>query len=246
MAMTRLERGTKYAIAKILNQQGYPRYADFFMKFDLHFHNPKYPFIASIDVENGIINLNPNLTDRNSVSVIIRHEILHAYLNHAKRALNHYAKLKGLQWKDLDDIPLEALVNMSDEELNQLSDGIKQDVITDRQIARDLYGRKYKGYPYHNYIKDLEISNRGYTEKDKNLIRNLTINGVPMGGLITDDLEPSWVDMSIEEMMDVVEKQLKDELKQAEEDAKNHIVRGKFNPRTGRFKSRQGVIYGKA
>ena len=53
-------------------------------------------------------------------------------------------------------------------------------------------------------------------------------------------------DMSIEEMMDAVEKQLKDELKQAEEDAKNHIVRGKFNPRTGRFKSRQGVIYGKA
>lgn len=246
MAMTRLERGTKYAIAKILNQQGYPRYADFFMKFDLHFHNPKYPFAASVNVDEGVINLNPAITDKEDVSVIIRHEILHVYLAHAKRALNHYAKQRGLQWKEIDDIPLQALMNMSDEELSQLSDAIKQDAITDRQIARDLYSTNYKGYPYHNYIKDLEISNRGYTEKDKNLIRHLTVNGIPFGGLITDDIEPAWVNMSIEDMMDAVEKQIKEDAKQAEEDAKNHIVRGKFDPKTGRFKSRKGVLYGKA
>ena len=178
MAMTRLERGTRYAIAKFLNQQGYPRYADIFMKYELHFHNPRRPFAAMVDTDKGIIYINPTIDDKETLSVLIRHEILHIYLAHQKRILQHFAKQKGLKWTEFDDIPLEALMNMSDEEINALGDAIKQDVITDRQVARDLYSRNYKGVPYHNYIADLEIDNRGYTDSDKNIIRNLVIGGI--------------------------------------------------------------------
>ena len=115
--MTRLERGTRYAIAKFLNQQGYPRYADIFMKYELHFHNPRRPFAAMVDTDKGIIYINPTIDDKETLSVLIRHEILHIYLAHQKRILQHFAKQKGLKWTEFDDIPLEALMNMSDEEI---------------------------------------------------------------------------------------------------------------------------------
>lgn len=246
MAMTRLERGTRYAMAKFLNQQGYPRYADIFMKYELHFHHPRKPFAAKIDSDKGIIYINPTINDKEDLSVIIRHEILHAYLAHQKRVLQHFAKQKGLKWTQFDDIPLKTLIYMSDEEINGLADAIKQDVITDRQIARDLYSRNYKGVPYHNYIKDLEISNRGYTDSDKEIVRNLIIDGMEFPGLITDELEPEWVGMSVEEMMDAVEKQIKEEEEEIQKDLANGIIRGKFDPKTGRFTDRKGVVYGKA
>lgn len=246
MAMTRLERGTRYAIAKFLNQQGYPRYADIFMKYELHFHNPRRPFAAMVDTDKGIIYINPTIDDKETLSVLIRHEILHIYLAHQKRILQHFAKQKGLKWTEFDDIPLEALMNMSDEEINTLGDAIKQDVITDRQVAKDLYSRHYKGVPYHNYVADLEIDNRGYTDSDKNIIRNLVIGGISFKGLLIDDNEPEWVGMSVEEMMDAVEKHIKKEEEELKQDLADGIIRGKFDPKTGRFTDRKGVVYGKA
>lgn len=246
MAMTRIERNTQYALAKFLRQQGYPRYADIFLKYELNFHSPKRPFAAAVDVGKGIIYINPAINDREDLSMLIRHEILHIYLSHQSRVLKHFAKQKGLKWTDFDDIPLEAIVNMTDEEINDLADAIKQDVITDRQIARDLYSRNYKGVPYHNYIKDLEIDNRGYTEADKELVRNLVIGGIPFHGLLVDELEPQWVGMSVEQMMDAVEEQIKKEEEELKNDLAAGIIRGTFDPKTGRFRDRKGVIYGKA
>lgn len=246
MAMTRIEKNTRYALANFMGQQGYPTYASIFMKYELKFHTPKYPFAAMVDTDKGIIYINPKINDKEDLSTLIRHEILHIYLAHQERILKHFAKQKGLQWKQIDDIPLEAIVNMSEEDINKLADGIKQDVITDRQIARDLYSTKYKGYPYHNYIADLEIDNRGYTQHDKNIVKNLVVGGVPFPGLLVNELEPQWEGMSVEDMMDDVEEQIKKETAQMEEDAKNHIVRGTFNPITGRFTDRKGVQYGKA
>lgn len=251
MAMTRLEKGTKFAIWKFLRQQGYVTYADIFSKYELNFHKPAgRPFAAMVDPETGTIYIHPNLKDKSTLSVLIRHEILHLYLAHQKRYLKHLAKQMGLSWQDIDDLPLSKMMELSDEELAAMAEDIRDGVTTDREIARKMMSQTYKGYPTGNYLMDLEISNRGYTDLDKSLVRNMTFyvgdKEVQGGGLVTDDLEPDFIDMSLEEMMDAVEKRIKEEKEAIEQDAAAGIIRGKFDPKTGRFKGRDGVLYGKA
>ena len=56
----------------------------------------------------------------------------------------------------------------------------------------------------HNIIADDEISNRKYSEEDKIIVRNMTLNGIEIGGLVTEDHRKDWVNMSIEEMYDQI------------------------------------------
>lgn len=56
----------------------------------------------------------------------------------------------------------------------------------------------------HNIIADDEISNRKYSEEDKIIIRNMTLNGIEIGGLVTEDHRKDWIHMSIEEMYDQI------------------------------------------
>lgn len=242
MAMTRAERATRKALAMYMYKQGYPSYADLFYKFDLNFHRPKYPFAAMVDSDKGIIYINPTITDKEDLSVIIRHEILHKYLAHQERMLKHYAKQRGLSWEQLDDIPLEDLVNMDEKDFAELSDELQATARNNRDIANGLYGTSYKGMPYHNVVADSEISNRGYTEADKEIVKNLQINGVPFPGIVTEIDFPQWNDMSVEEMMDAVENELEKEKKQAEEDAKNKVIRGRMV--NGVFVAPDGKKYG--
>lgn len=55
-----------------------------------------------------------------------------------------------------------------------------------------------------NIIADDEISNRKYSEEDKIVVRNMTLNGRVIGGLVTEDHRKSWINMSIEEMYDQI------------------------------------------
>lgn len=56
----------------------------------------------------------------------------------------------------------------------------------------------------HNIIADDEISNRKYSEEDKIIVRNMTLNGREIGGLVTEDHRKDWINMSIEEMYDKI------------------------------------------
>ena len=248
MAMTPIEQKTRFALAKFLSRQGYPTYAKIFLKFELHFHRKK-AFAAMIDTDKRIIYINPAIRDKEDLSVLLRHEILHYYLAHQERALVHYAKQHGKTWKDFDDITLEDLMNLSDEEVKNYPPEYKEE----RDLARELYTRKYtpdkkriSPMRYDNYLKDLEISNRGYTEADKELVKNLNVDGVSMHGLITDELQPGWEGKSLEQMMDAVEDQIKKENEEIQNDLDAGIIRGTFDPATGRFTDRKGKIYGKA
>jgi hypothetical protein len=51
-----------------------------------------------------------------------------------------------------------------------------------------------------NYIEDLEISDRIYTNDDKDVVRKMFLNGRTIGGLITDDIRPEWMDLPVEQM----------------------------------------------
>lgn len=53
-----------------------------------------------------------------------------------------------------------------------------------------------------NIIADDEISNRKYSDEDKIIVRNMTLNGKTIGGLVTEDHRKGWLNLSIEEMFD--------------------------------------------
>lgn len=53
-----------------------------------------------------------------------------------------------------------------------------------------------------NIAADFEISNRGYTEKDKRTSRRLKLGDQVLQGLVTEDEYPGWENMSFEEMYD--------------------------------------------
>ena len=157
--MTEEELATKDQLFDLLGKQGYKTYAQLFDKFALHLTEDP-GVIAYMVPDKGIIVINRFLL-LSQISTVLRHEILHQYLEHGKREL---AKLKN---RFGDDFEIDANVH-------ELS----------------------------NIAADFEVSNRGYTNADKRTVRNLRLNGEVLGGLVTEDGHPDWVDLTYEEMLD--------------------------------------------
>lgn len=53
-----------------------------------------------------------------------------------------------------------------------------------------------------NIVADYEISNKRYSEDDKNIARHIWINGQVIKGLVTEDARKAWDTMSISDMYD--------------------------------------------
>ena len=179
MGMTAEERKAKHYLRQLLNSQGYPTYARILDKFDVNYtNNPNV--VAYMEPNKGRIVLNRGV-DARQASVLTRHEILHEYLKHEKRLLDELARQHGINKNELDDIAL-----------NELETELKQ----------ELYGDDT-----FNIAADYEISNRGYTERDKDDVRAITLNGRILSGLVTEDDHPDWVELSVEEMFDKLKKE---------------------------------------
>ncbi|MGM9544671.1 MAG: hypothetical protein ACI3T9_06770 [Romboutsia timonensis] len=65
-----------------------------------------------------------------------------------------------------------------------------------------------------NIAADFEISNLGYTDKDKRTERNLIMGDEILQGLITEDQFPGWEDKTFEEMYEELLKKTVDEKRQ--------------------------------
>ena len=183
MAMTKEERGTKNWLYQHLLEEGYRTYAKLFWELDFHLTaNPNV--VGYMDPKTGTITVNRTL-EADQISVIIRHEILHGFLQHEKRLLQDLAQKRGLDFDNLSDMDIQELKSF----LYQNSD--------------------------FNIAGDYEISNLGYTEEDKDVVRNILLNGKTVSGLVTEDQHPDWVDLSIEEMYD----RLQDNRKNDKQDA---------------------------
>lgn len=205
MSMTKEEKAAKYYLSRLLASNGYPTYAKIFSEFDFNYtDNPSV--IAFMEPNKGRIVMNRGL-DAQQASVVVRHEILHQYLNHEKRLLDKVARNRGLDPDDLDDITIE-------------------------DLKKSLYSNQD-----FNIAADYEISNRGYTDKDKDDIRNIQINGRILSGLVTEDDHPDWVELSVEEMYDELERE-RNKVK-----PENNEVLGKFIDETT-FVSLDGTVYG--
>ncbi len=216
MSMTREEKETKAFIREKLAKSGYPTYAKLLSYFDLNLtNNPKY--IAFLQPEKGRIVVNRGL-DEDQASVVIRHEILHDYLKHEERLLRKLAKEAGL---DYDDLVGEVSVDELSSSLNDLKQTLYQN--------QDF-----------NYAADYEISNRGYTDRDKETIREINVNGRTLRGLVTEDDHADWVDLSVEEMFDKLREERQ---KQANKPPEPVKYAGKLMD-SKNFMDLSGVIHG--
>lgn len=192
MNMTNTEKATRRVLAEFMRSQGYVTYAGLLLKFDLNFYRPKSGdvFIAAMVPGQYRILINPAVKDKEALSVFVRHEILHEYLKHFDRALKHLAERAELDYDKLDDYSIKEL----EKELNK---------------THDIF----------NIAGDYEISNRGYTEEDKTIIRNigpLLDSTEEIRGLVTEDDHPDWVGLPIEDMYDLLMKEYEKDKKDAE------------------------------
>ena len=175
MAMTKIEYIAKDQIKRILKKQGYPTYAKLFDMFDLNL--TKDPNVIGYMVPGKAkIVLNIGL-DKEQVSTIVRHEILHEYLNHGLRG-KAFEKQKYKDWYGKD----------------------KEGSVGNHQLA--------------NQAADWEISNRGYTDADKDIVRNIRLGDKTLQGLVTELDNPGkgWEKLTFEEMYDKLLDQYKDDL----------------------------------
>lgn len=141
MAMTARERTAKTDLLWVLAKEGYKAYANILKEFDLNLtDDPNVVGYTQIDKGRIVVNQNLRL---NQVSMVVRHEILHNFLEHEKRLLKHLAHQANLDYDTLADTDFKKLQNQ-------------------------LYSNQI-----FNIAADYEISNRGYTEKDKQTVQNL-------------------------------------------------------------------------
>lgn len=175
MTMTRREFLAKREIRKILSQEGYPTYSYLIQDFDINL--TKDPDVIGYMIPGkGVIVLNDGL-DLEQISVVVRHEILHEFFNHAKRFEDY--------------------------------------------VGKDIYDKRSPSMHNNmNIAGDFDISNRGYTERDKKNIRKIRLNGQVLSGLVTEDEHPDWVGLSVEEMYDRLQQQMKQEQKQMKQGLK--------------------------
>ena len=172
MSMTREEKFAKQLIMTLLSEQGYPTYAKLLNEFDLNLtKNPAV--VAFMDPAKGRIVVNRGL-EETQVSVIIRHEILHSYLKHELRLLQKLARDRNIDYDSLADLELDELTT---------------------ELKNILYSNDD-----FNIAADYEISNLGYTDADKDAVRQINLNGQILSGLVTEDDHPDWIDYSVEDM----------------------------------------------
>ena len=61
-----------------------------------------------------------------------------------------------------------------------------------------------------NYAMDWELSDIGYDAHDKEVVRVMTLNGEVIGGLILSDDHPEWVNKPMEELYELIKKEVEE------------------------------------
>ena len=84
------------------------------------------------------------------------------------------------------------------------------------------FEKSYKLYSIHNCANiamDYEISKYGYDDHDKQLVRTMMQNGRVISGLVLEDEHPEWLDKKMEELYELVKKQLDEQKQQMQQNA---------------------------
>lgn len=175
MAMTKEEQAAKRFIWEQLRKDGYPRYAQILDQyFEIHLTDDPgvigymEPMKFSITVNRG---LNPD-----QVGFIVRHEILHEFLQHEQR----YRKYLEEEAK-------------------------KNGAVVDSHDAA-------------NMAMDWEMSDRGYSQRDKKTAQRIVLGDKIHRGLVLESDHPEWVGKPMEEIYAELTKDLNRNLNKIKND----------------------------
>lgn len=84
--------------------------------------------------------------------------------------------------------------------------------LVDHMKATDPdFENNYKKASIHqiaNYAMDWELSELGYDDHDKEVVRVMTLNGEVIGGLILSDDHPEWLHKPMEELFELVKREV--------------------------------------
>ena len=89
--------------------------------------------------------------------------------------------------------------------------------IFEQKYGKDLGDRISMSKSFHeimNIIEDLEISNKVYVNNDKDIVRNMILNGRLISGLVTDDIrgpktrKKDWTSLTVEQMYDALSEEI--------------------------------------
>ena len=177
MSMTKLERETHNILTDALIEEGHSTYASYFQLFELHLiPRTNTHSIAYMIPDKGVIYLNEGITDLDMASLLIRHEMMHQYLEHGRRAIE-YLKSKGKN----DNNQLHKLCNYA------------ADLELSKYYSRKIDPNSKKWYDY-DLAKNIHF---GTSKSDKDYLE--------LGkGLVLELDHKDWFDqdLTFEEMLD--------------------------------------------
>lgn len=173
--MTKEERAVKKELVKLLIDKKHPKYARRFLDFDFNLVDAtKFPdFTAAVSFDDATVYLSTGFL---GVGPAVFNQ-LDVLLRHelAHNLMMHQVRMMYIY---------------------------KQKHVSDPESAASSLSSSMSLHRLMNVIEDLEISNKRYSAADKKIVHYMTLNGRLIGGLITDELRPAWVNLTLEEMFE--------------------------------------------
>ena len=178
--MTDRERKVKKALCQLLIDKGHRKYAERFWKLDFNIvDSKKHPdFTAAISFDEATVYVSDGFLGSGQ-GIFNQLDVL---LRHemAHNLMMHQIRMMHIFKK----------LHANDPD--------------------DAYERiKYSAslHTLLNIIEDFEISNRRYSSADKQIVRNMQLNGEVIGGLVTEE-HRNWEKMSLEQMYEELSNEL--------------------------------------
>ena len=171
--MTKQERQTKKALCRLLIDKGHRKYAERFWRFDFNIVSSKEQpdFTAAISFDDATVYISDGFLGSGE-GVFSQLDVL---LRHelAHNLMMHQIRMMTVLKQKYANNPDEAWEHI--------------------KLSMSLH-------ELFNWIEDFEISNTRYTEKDKLIVKHMTLNGRVIGGLLTEEHRTSWAKMPLEDM----------------------------------------------
>ena len=191
--MTEEETATKIALCKLLVSKNHRKYAERFYKhYELNIvSSAKFPkFTAAVSTDEATIFISDGFLG-NGQGVFNQLDVL---LRHelAHELMKHQVRMIAIY-----------------------QDEHKNDRTPDKAVKHIKFSSSL--HRMINIIEDFEISNTRYSNEDKDIVRNMMLNGKVIGGLITEE-HRDWSRMPLEQMYE----ELKQELDQINKDIRNN------------------------
>ena len=203
--MNARDRDVRTKIIQKLGEDGYATYAERLKDFEFlvadAYKGKRVDTAAMFDDGTIVFSRNwflPGLSEEQTLdqlSVLVRHEMLHYLLAHIIRMKEYLQKKFPNLVIDGERIDFSKLTPEETLELQALLNA-------------------------DNTAADWDLSQK-YDDYDKEVVRNMTLCGEVIGGLILEDQHPEWMGLNYEEILERAAEEIKPQIQQAIEQQQN-------------------------